>query len=91
MAQSIPANYPVMQVPTSTDFTSKDYSAFVQSMLGYAAQIFPQWNTTSEGDIGVAILEVVAYVCDIVSYYGDRIVQEAYLPTASQRVSLTRG
>lgn len=57
-------------------------------MLAYAAKIFPQWNTASEGDIGVAILEVVAYVCDIISYYGDRITQEAYLPTAGQRVSL---
>lgn len=86
--QSIPANYPVMQVPTAQDFTSKDYSAFVQSMLAYAGQTFPDWNTTSQGDIGVAILEVVAYVCDIISYYGDRITQEAYLPTATQRVSL---
>lgn len=68
--------------------TSKDYAAFVQSMLAYAAQIFPQWNTTSQGDIGVAILETCAYVGDILSYYGDRITQEAYLPTATQRVSL---
>lgn len=57
-------------------------------MLAYAAQIFPQWNTTSQGDIGVAILECTAYVGDIISYYGDRITQEAYLPTATQRVSL---
>ena len=57
-------------------------------MLAYAGQIFPQWNTTSQGDIGVAILETCAYVGDILSYYGDRITQEAYLPTATQRVSL---
>jgi uncharacterized phage protein gp47/JayE len=86
--QPVPASYPVMQVPTAIDYTSKDYAAFVQSMLAYAAQIFPQWNTASEGDIGVAILETVAYACDILSYYGDRITQEAYLPTATQRVSL---
>lgn len=86
--QPVPANFPVMQVPTSIDFTSKDYPAFIQSMLAYAGRTFPQWNTTSEGDIGVAILETVAYVADIISYYGDRITQEAYLPTATQRVSL---
>jgi uncharacterized phage protein gp47/JayE len=84
----IPAGYPVMQVPTALDYTSKDYSSFLASMLTYAAIIFPQWNTSSEGDFGKALLECVAYGFDILSYYGDRITQEAYLPTATQRLSL---
>lgn len=57
-------------------------------MLAYAGQVFPNWNTTSEGDFGVMMLELFAYVGDILSFYGDRITQEAYLPTATQRLSL---
>jgi uncharacterized phage protein gp47/JayE len=57
-------------------------------MLQYANQILPDWNTASEGDFGVALVELFAYAGDILSFYGDRITQEAYLPTATQRLSL---
>lgn len=79
---------PALQVPSSIDYTSKDFTAFMQSMLAYAQTIMPDWNTNSEGDMGVALLEMFSYALDILSYYGDRISQEAYLPTATQRVSL---
>jgi hypothetical protein len=69
--------------------TSKDWTGFMQSMLNYAQTIMPGWNpSASEGDMGVALLELMAYPMDILSYYGDRITQEAYLPTATQRLSL---
>lgn len=79
---------PALQVPSNIDYTSKDFAAFMQSMIGYAQTIMPNWNTGSEGDFGVALLEMLAYPLDILSYYGDRIAQESYLPTATQRLSL---
>ena len=79
---------PVLQVPTSIDYTSKDYLSLAQSMLAYGSVIMPDWNQASEGDFGVALVEMFAYMGDILSYYGDRIGQEAYLPTATQRLSL---
>lgn len=84
----LPSQIQVTQSPASIDYTSKDYTGFVQSMLAYAATIMPAWNTSSPGDMGVAIVELLAYCLDIQSYYGDRISQEAYLPTATQRLSL---
>lgn len=79
---------PVLNVPTSIDYTSKDWSALTASMLAYGKIVMPDWNQSSEGDLGVAFVEVFAYLGDIISYYGDRISQEAYLPTATQRLSL---
>ena len=79
---------PALQVPSNIDYTSKDFAAFMQSMVAYAQQVMPDWNTGSEGDMGVALLELFSYPLDILSYYGDRISQEAYLPTATQRLSL---
>ena len=79
---------PALQVPSNIDFTSKDFTGFMLSMVAYAQTIMPEWNTGSEGDMGVALLEVFSYPLDILSYYGDRISQESYLPTATQRSSL---
>jgi len=86
--RSIPAQYPTIAIPTSIDYTSKDFVSFVQSMLTYAAQAMPDWNPGSEGDFGMVMVELMAYMGDIISYYGDRLSQEAYLPTATQRLSV---
>lgn len=79
---------PVLAIPTSIDYTSKDFSALAASMLAYGKVVMPDWNQSSEGDFGVALVEMTAYMGDILSYYGDRVSQEAYLPTATQRLSL---
>lgn len=84
----LPVAYPVLTIPTNIDYTSKDYSGFLTSMLTFASQIMPDWNPTSEGDFGRVLVELFCYAADILSYYGDRISQEAYLPTAQQRLSL---
>lgn len=83
-----PAYYSVLQPPSSIDYTSKDWLGFATSMLNYASVAFPQWDTTSEGDFGVMLVELFAYMGDILSFYGDRLSQEAYLPTATQRQSI---
>lgn len=78
-----------LTIPASVDYTSKDFLGFMSSLQTYAATAMPDWDIgTSEGDIGLAIIEAFAYEGDILSYYGDRISQEAYLPTATQRQSL---
>lgn len=78
-----------LTIPASVDYTSKDFLGFMSSLQTYAATAMPGWQIgNSEGDIGLAIIEAFAYEGDILSYYGDRISQEAYLPTATQRQSL---
>lgn len=78
-----------LTIPASIDYTSKDFLGFMSSLQTYVSTAFPSWNIgNSEGDIGLAIIEAFAYEGDILSYYGDRISQEAYLPTATQRQSL---
>ena len=84
----LPASSPTIQVPTSIDYTSRDYLGMLNSCVIYASQIMPDWNITSEGDFGVVLLELFCYCSDILSYYTDRVAQEAYLPTATQRQSL---
>lgn len=83
-----PNFYTALQPPTAIDYTSKDWIGFVTSMLNYAQVAFPEWDTSSEGDFGVMLVELFAYMGDILSFYGDRLTQEAYLPTATQRLSI---
>lgn len=70
------------------DYTSRDFDGFKQSMIDYARTVFPDWNPSSEGDFGVVLVELFAYAGDILSYYTDRVSQEAYIGTATQRVSM---
>jgi len=78
-----------LTVPASIDYTSKDFLGFMSSLQTYAQTAMPGWTIgASEGDIGLAIIEAFAYQGDIMSYYGDRISQEAYINTATQRQSL---
>lgn len=83
-----PNYYTALQPPTSIDYTSKDWIGFVTSMLNYAQVIFPEWDTSSQADFGLMLVQLFAYMGDILSFYGDRLTQEAYLPTATQRLSI---
>ncbi|WDT78266.1 MAG: hypothetical protein MPW14_13670 [Candidatus Manganitrophus sp.] len=57
-------------------------------MLNQIPLLLPNWTDRSESDFGVALIELYAYVADILSYYQDRIANEAYLPSATQRRSV---
>lgn len=70
------------------DYTSRDFDSIKESLLRYAQTAMPNWVPGSEGDFGVLLLELVAYVGDINSYYIDRAQNEAYLPTATQKSSI---
>lgn len=70
------------------DYVTKDYEGFRASMLALIPQLLPSWSDRSESDFGVVLIELFAYVADILSYYQDRVANEAYLATATQRRSV---
>ncbi|HLK88340.1 MAG TPA: putative baseplate assembly protein [Polyangia bacterium] len=80
---------PVTQAPI-IDYLSKDYASFKQLMLDRLSQTFPQWTERSEADIGITIVELLAYAADQLSYFQDTVSNEAYLGTARHRPSLRR-
>src|SRR4051812_44587271 len=71
------------------DYVTKDYDGFRQAMLSQIPLLLPNWKSRGESDFGVVLIELFAYVADILSYYQDRIANEAYLSTATQRRSVT--
>lgn len=70
------------------DYTSKDYAGFISSMLAYAKIAFPEWTNQNPGSLEVMLMESFAREMDVLSYYGDRIVAESYIGTATQLSSV---
>lgn len=72
------------------DYLAKDYASFRRLMLDRLAAILPDWKERSPADGFVALVEVLAYGADQLSYYQDAVATEAYLDTARRRVSVRR-
>jgi len=72
------------------DYLSKDYASFRQLMLDRLSVIMPDWRERNPADVGIALVEVLAYAADHLSYYQDSVANEAYLGTARKRISVRR-
>ncbi|MBM4288373.1 MAG: putative baseplate assembly protein [Deltaproteobacteria bacterium] len=72
------------------NYLAKDYGSFRQAMLDRLAVLAPRWRERNPADLGVALVEMLAYVGDHLSYQQDAVATEAYLGTARRRVSLRR-
>jgi uncharacterized phage protein gp47/JayE len=72
------------------DYLAKDYDGFRRLMLERMSLLAPDWTERSSADVGVAVVELLAYVADELSYRQDAVATEAYLDTARSRISLRR-
>ncbi|HWK88945.1 MAG TPA: putative baseplate assembly protein, partial [Longimicrobium sp.] len=72
------------------DYLARDYASFRQLMLDRMALVLPEWKERSPADLGVALVEVLAYVGDYLSWQQDAVATEAYLGTARRRTSVRR-
>jgi len=72
------------------DYLAKDFASFRQALLDLAPTLVPDWTERHAADLGMALVELMAYVGDHLSYYQDAIANEAYLDTARQRISVRR-
>ena len=72
------------------DYLAKDYASFRRLMLDRMAALMPQWQERNPADLGVALVELLAYAGDQLSYQQDAVATEAYLGTARRRVSVRR-
>ena len=71
-------------------YLAKDYASFRQLILDRLALIMPDWQERHVPDLGITLVEILAYVGDYLSYYQDAVATEAYLETARQRISVRR-
>ena len=76
--------------PPVIDYLAKDYASFRQLMLDRLAVTMPEWRERNPADVGVMVVELLAYAADHLSYYQDAVATEAYLGTCRRRVSMRR-
>ena len=72
------------------DYLAKDYASFRRLMLDRMSVLMPDWSSRNAADIGVTLVEMLAYVGDQLSYQQDAVATEAYIATARKRISLRR-
>jgi hypothetical protein len=87
-AQPVPPPAPQPELPVAIDYLTKDYASFRQALLDFIPTRLPGWTERSEADIGMTLLELFAATADNLSYMQDRVANETFLPTATQRRSV---
>ncbi|HEY0178457.1 MAG TPA: putative baseplate assembly protein [Dokdonella sp.] len=76
--------------PPNIDYLAKDYESFRQLLLDRLATTMPHWRERHVPDLGITLVELLAYAADQLSAYQDAVATEAYLDTARTRISLRR-
>ncbi|HEX8558116.1 MAG TPA: putative baseplate assembly protein [Pyrinomonadaceae bacterium] len=85
-----PACPPARAAEPEIDYLAKDYESFRRLMLDRFAVLVPGWAERNAADLGVVLVEMLAYVGDHLSYQQDAVATEAYLGTARRRSSVRR-
>lgn len=81
---------PERRAELAIDYLAKDYASFRRLLIDLIPQLNPDWFERNPSDLGIALLELLAYEGDYLSYFQDAIANEAYLDTIRQRVSAKR-
>jgi hypothetical protein len=81
---------PPERVEPEVNYLAKDYASFRQLILDRLALTMPAWQERHVPDVGITLVELLAYVGDYLSYYQDAVATEAYLGTARLRTSVRR-
>jgi hypothetical protein len=85
-----PACPPEVLPEPEINYLAKDYASFRQLMLDRLALTMPDWQERHVPDLGITLVELLAYAGDHLSYYQDAVATEAYLDMARQRTSVRR-
>jgi hypothetical protein len=72
------------------DYLARDYASFRSLMFDRLSVLVPDWRERSPADLGVSLVEILAYAGDHLSYFLDAVGTESYLGTARRRVSVRR-
>ena len=69
------------------DYMAKDFESFRSALLQLVSNKLPDWHYKSESDTRLVLLDIFSYVADELSYYQDRVANEAFLNTSTKKFS----
>ena len=78
-----------MATSKQIQYLNRDFDGFKQKLLEFAQIYYPNtYNDFSETSAGLMLIEMAAYVGDVLSFYTDNQIQENFLQFAKQRKNL---
>ncbi len=72
-------------LPPSTDYTDRDFDALRERLIALVRSVFPEWTDFTVASFGTLLIEMYAFVGDVLGYYLDNQARESRLATATQR------
>ena len=73
------------------NYTSRDFNSIQQDLLNYAKRYYPEtFKDFSEASFGSLMLDTVAYVGDIMSFYLDYQVNESFIDSSVEYDNILR-
>lgn len=81
-----PPTWPSVEI----DYLAKDYESFRRLLLDRLSHTMPEWQEGHVPDLGIALVELFAFLGDRFSQHQDAVATEAYLGTARRRTSVRR-
>jgi hypothetical protein len=90
VSEAPPAPTAPARLPQVIDYQAKDFESFRAALLALMPSRIPGWRDRSEADLGMVIVELLAYGGDLLSYHQDRVAGEAFLRTARRYDSVRR-
>jgi hypothetical protein len=73
------------------NFASTDFATLRFSLIQYIKSVYPlDFNNFSESELGMMLIELVAYMGHVLSYKADYLANENYLKTARSRKSVKK-
>jgi len=72
-------------LPAAVDYTDKDFDALRARLIQLVKSVFPDWTDFEVAGFGNVLIEMYAFVGDVLSFYQDNLARESRLVTATQR------
>lgn len=85
---NIESDFDVAIPITQHHYLARDFDSYRQLMLDRMAITNPDWLDKDVPDLGITIVELMAYYADYLAYSQDVIATEGYLHTARMRSSI---
>lgn len=68
----------------------REYEDFKKDMIERLKKAIPEYSDFSDSDFGMVLIDLVAHGLDVLSYYNEKVANEAYLETAEERESIVK-
>lgn len=76
------------QIAQATDYTDRDFDSLRLRLQTLVRSVFPEWTDFNVANFGNILLELFAFVGDLLIFYQDNQARESRIVTATQRKNL---